>query len=212
MKIYDVSVPIKNSMLVWPDNQDVNIERVKTFKKDGVRLTRFSFGSHTGTHIDAPNHFLANGISVDEIDLEKLIGRCTVLDLTKIGGLKILPEHLEKFDIKKGDRIIFKTGNFALLKKSSFPKEYVSLSEDAAYFLVEKAVCLVGTDFLGIEKRGNPNHPVHKILLSNGIVIVEGLDLSDIKEGVYDIICLPLKVVGADGSPARVILTEYQNT
>lgn len=206
MKIYDVSLPIKNSMLVWPDNQDVNIERVKTFKKDRVRLTRFSFGSHTGTHIDAPNHFLENGISVAEIDLEKLIGKCIVVDLTKIKSLEILPEHLKSLAIKKGDRIIFRTGNFALLKESSFPKKYVSLSEAAAQFLVKIGVSLVGTDFLGIEKRGNPNHPVHKTLLANGVVIVEGLDLSEIKTGAYDIVCLPLKVVGADGSPARALL------
>lgn len=206
MKIYDVSIPIKNSMLVWPDKQDVNIERVKTFKKDGVRLTHFSFGSHTGTHIDAPNHFLENGIGVDEISLEKLVGICRVFDLTKIKGLEIFPHHIEKEDIRKGDRIIFKTGNFSLLKKSTFPKNYVSLSEDAAKFLVDKGIYLVGTDFLGIEKKGNPNHPVHKMLLSNAVVIVEGLDLSEIKEGRYDLVCLPLRVIGADGSPARVLL------
>jgi len=206
MKIYDVSLPIKNSMLVWPGNKDVSIQNIKTFKKDGVRLTHFSFGSHTGTHIDAPNHFLENGKGVDKIDLEKLVGVCKVLDLTKIKSLEILPHHLEEKDIKKGDRIIFKTGNFSLLKKSTFPKSYVSLSEDAANFLVDKEICLVGTDFLGIEKKGNPKHPVHKTLLSNGIVIVEGLDLSKVKEGIYDIVCLPLKVVGGDGSPARVLL------
>lgn len=206
MKIYDVSMPIKNSMLIWPGDKGVAIENLKTFNKDGVKLTHFSFGSHTGTHVDAPNHFLEAGLGVDEISLEKLIGRCFVIDLTKIKSLEILPQHLEKRDIKNGDRILFRTGNFSLLKQSSFPKSYVSLSEDAAKFLVDKGVWLVGTDFLGIEKRGNPNHPVHKILLSNGVVVVEGLDLSEIKEGVYDIICLPLRIVGTDGSPARAIL------
>lgn len=206
MKIYDVSLPITDSMLVWGDDEKVSIQTVATVEKDGVRLSKFSFGSHTGTHIDAPNHFLRDREGVDKISLEKLIGRCMVIDLTKIKGLEILPSHLDKVDIKKGDRVVFKTGNFLLLKKSTFPKSYVSLSESGASFLVERGVCLVGTDFLGIEKRGNLGHPVHKMLLSNGIVIVEGLDLSEVEEGIYDIICLPLRVVGADGSPARVML------
>ena len=193
-------------MLVWEGDGKVSIQTLATVEKDGVRLSKFSFGSHTGTHIDSPNHFLRDKEGVDKISLEKLLGRCFVIDLTKIKGLEILPCHLDKVDIKKGDRIVFKTGNFLLLKKSTFPKEYVSLSEEAARFLVDKGVCLVGTDFLGIEKRGNPGHPVHKMLLSNGIVIVEGLDMGKIKEGEYDIICLPLRVVGADGSPARVLL------
>ena len=193
-------------MLVWPGDSRVEIKTLATVKKDGVKLSKFSFGSHTGTHIDAPNHFLENGIGVDKIDLGKLIGGCRVVDLTDIKSLEIFPQHLEKLNIKKGERILFRTGNFSLLKKSSFPEEYVSLSEDGARFLAEKAVTMVGTDFLGIEKRGNPNHPVHKMLLSNGIVIVEGLDLGAIEEGEYDIICLPLRVIGADGSPARVLL------
>jgi len=206
MKIYDVSLPIENSMLVWEGDNKVSIKTIATVKRDGVALSRFSFGSHTGTHIDAPNHFLEEKPGIDKIDLDKLIGRCIVVDLTKIKGLKILPQHLKKINIKKGDRIVFKTRNFSLLKRSSFPKDYVSLSIEAARFLVDRSIFLVGIDFLGIEKRGNPNHPVHKTLLSNGVVIVEGLDLSKIEKGVYDIICLPLKVVGADGSPARALL------
>lgn len=206
MKIYDASLPITNSMLVWEGDEKVIIQTIATVEKDGVRLSKFSFGSHTGTHIDSPNHFLENGIGVDEISLEKLVGICRVFDLTKIKSLEIFPHHIEKEDIRKGDRIIFKTGNFALLKNSTFPKSYVSLSEDAASFLVDKGIYLVGTDFLGIEKKGSPNHPVHKMLLSSGVVIVEGLDLSEVQEGKYNLVCLPLRVVGVDGSPARVLL------
>lgn len=193
-------------MLVWEGDEKVSIQTLATVKKDGVRLSKLSFGSHTGTHIDSPNHFLEKGVGVDKIDLEKLIGKCFVIDLTKIKGLEITSSHLKKIKIKKGDRIIFRTGNATILKKSSFPKEYVSLSEEAADFLAKKGVSLVGTDFLGIEKKGNPGHPVHKMLLSNGIVIVEGLDMEGIKEGEYDIVCLPLRIVGVDGSPARVLL------
>ena len=208
MKTYDISLPIKNSMLVWEGKKKVSIKNLATVKKDGVKLSHFSFGSHTGTHIDAPSHFLQEGIDIDEISLKKLIGQCRVVDLTKIDHEEILQSDIAKVGIKKEDRILFKTGNFALLKKSTFPKNYISLSEKGAAFLVEKGIYLVGTDFLGIEKKGNSNHPVHKMLLGNGVVIVEGLDLSEIEKGVYDIICLPLKIVGVDGSPARVLLIE----
>lgn len=206
MKIYDVSLPIKNSMLIWPGDPGVEIKTLATVKKDGIGESRFTLGSHIGTHVDAPSHFLDTNSSVDKISPEKLIGNCRVIDLTRLGRQEILIKDISKISIKKGDRILFKTGNFSLLFKKTFPKSYVYLSFSVATFLANKKISLVGTDFLGIEKRGNPNHPVHKVLLSQGIVIVEGLDLTDVKEGVYDIICLPLRIAGADGSPARVLL------
>lgn len=193
-------------MLVWEGDEKVSIQTIATVKKNGVKISKFSFGSHTGTHIDSPSHFLENGIGVDEISLEKLVGKCIVIDLTKIKSLEISSYHLEKKNIKKGDRVILKTGNFALLKKTTFPKSYIFLSEDGARFLVDKEIHLIGCDFLGIEKKGVSGHPVHKMLLSNGVVIVEGLDLSEIGEGKYNLVCLPLRVVGADGSPARALL------
>lgn len=195
-------------MLVWEGDEKVSIQTIATVKKDGVKLTHFSFGSHTGTHIDAPNHFLEDGIGIDKISLEKLIGICKVIDFTKIKGLEILPEHLEKKAIRKGDRILFKTGNFALLKQLTFPKSYVSLSQEAAQFLVHKKIYLVGCDFLGIEKKGNLGHPVHTMLLRAGTVIVEGLNLEHVPAGNYKLFCLPLKVVDADGAPARAILVK----
>lgn len=206
MKIYDVSLPIKTSMLVWPGDSGVDIKILATVKKNGVGKSHFSFGSHTGTHVDAPSHFLDTDLSVDKISLEKLIGNCHVIDLTNLGRQEILEEDISRFLIKKGERILFKTGNSSLLFKKQFPESYVYLSLEAAQFLVKKQIKLVGTDFLGIEKRGNPNHLVHKILLSNEVVIVEGLDLSEIKEGSYNIVCLPLRIKGADSSPARVLL------
>lgn len=121
-------------------------------------------------------------------------------------GMEILPEHLEKFDIQRGDRLLFKTGNFRYLRGKKFPDTYVSLSLEAAKLLAKKKVYLVGTDFLGIEKRKNPGHPVHTTLLAAGIVIVEGLDLAKVPAGKYQLFCLPLNVVGVDGAPARVVL------
>lgn len=193
-------------MLIWPGDPGVSIEVKTTVKKDGVRLSYFSFGSHIGTHIDAPNHFLENATGIDKIVLEKLIGECNVLDFTKLKHLEITPKDLAHVPIRKGSRMLFKTGNFRFLKERTFPEHYVSLSLEGAEYLAKKEVYLVGTDFLGIEKRRNPGHPVHKTLLSAGIVNVEGLDLADVPAGKYELICLPLRVVGADGCPARVVL------
>lgn len=206
MRIYDISLPIQNGMLVWPGDPFVSINQVSSVEKHGVGKSEFFFSAHTGTHVDAPNHFVENGIGVDKISLTKLYGDCEVIDLTKIDHKEILFSDLKSANIKKGSRILFKTGNYKYLHGSKFPNSYISLSEEGAEYLSKKKVYLVGIDFLGIEKRKNPGHPVHKTLLKNGIVNVEGLDLSKVRAGKYIIACMPLKVVGADGSPARVFL------
>lgn len=193
-------------MLVWPGDPQVSIEQVASVKKHGVGKSIFSFSSHTGTHVDAPNHFIEKGIGVDKIDPAKLFGECEVLNLTEIDHQEILPSDIKAASIKKGTRILFKTGNYKYLRGSRFPDSYVSLSEEGAEYLAKIGIYLVGTDFLSIEKRKNPGHPVHKTLLKNGIVNVEGLDLSNVPSGKYTIICMPLKVGDADGSPARVFL------
>lgn len=208
MKFYDLSIPIKQDMLVWPGDSGVEIKTLATVKKDGVGESRFSFGSHTGTHIDAPKHFVAGATAVDEIALEKIIGKCFVVDLTGIDHKEIMVSDISNLGVGKGSRILFKTGNFKYLHGKKFPREYISLSLEAAQYLAEKGVVLVGIDFLGIEKRKNPGHPVHTTLLKAGIVNVEGLDLREVPQGYYQIFCLPLRVVGADGSPARVILVK----
>ncbi len=195
-------------MLVWLGDPKVSIQKTATIARDGVALSHFSFGSHTGTHVDAPSHFLAKGKSLDLIPLEKMIGECEVLDLTGIKHQEIQVSDLSSVGIKKGSRILFKTGNYILLTKKNFPKTYISLSLAAAEYLAKKEIALVGIDFLGIEKKSSPGHPVHKTLLSYGIVNVEGLNLADVPAGVYHMICLPMHVIGVDGAPARVVLIE----
>lgn len=204
MQIFDISLTIQNSMLVWRDDPPVNVEVIAKVEKDGYGQANLILSTHSGTHVDAPNHFVAGGIGVDQIPLEKLIGPCKVLDLIGMDRMEILPEDLG--EVKKGDRILLKTGNYKLLKGSEFPDQYVSLSVDAAKFLADKEIYLVGTDFLGIEKENAPGHPVHTTLLSAGIVNVEGLDLENVPAGNYEIVCLPLKIKDGDGAPARVIL------
>ena len=206
MKIYDVSLPIHSKMMVWPGDSEVVITTIATVEKDGVGDSHFSFGSHTGTHVDAPKHFVEGGLGIDNIALEKLIGEASVLDLTHIQGPEIEVSDLKKFSIKRGSRILFKTGNYKFLKQKNFPNNYISLSLAGAEYLVQKQIYLVGTDFLGIEKRKNPGHPVHTALLKAGIVNVEGLDLSQVPAGKYQLMCLPIKVKDSDGAPARVIL------
>lgn len=210
MKIYDLSIPIRNNMLVWPGDAEVAIKTTATVEKDGVGDSHLSFGSHTGTHIDAPKHFVAGATGVDTIPLEKLIGEASVLDLTDIRGPEIQVVDLKKFSIKHRSRILLKTGNYKFLKQKNFPHNYISLSLKAAKYLVAKQIYLVGTDFLGIEKRKNPGHPVHTTLLKAGIVNVEGLDLSKVPAGTYQVICLPIKIKDCDGAPARVVLIKPQ--
>lgn len=205
MLIFDVTLPIQNSMLVWRGDDPVSVDVLATVEKDGVRLSHLSLTTHSGTHIDAPSHFIKDGSGVDKIPLDKLIGPCRVIDLTYLDKKEILPEDFKEA-IQKGDRILLKTGNFVLLHGSTFPDEYISLSEEAAKFLASKEINLVGIDFLGIEKEKNPGHPVHNTLLRAGIVNLEGLDLSEVEEGDYELVCLPLKIAGGDGAPARVIL------
>src|SRR3989344_3383846 len=142
MQFFDISLTIQNSMLVWRGDPPANVDVFATVEKDGYGQSNLSLTSHTGTHVDAPNHFVEGATGVDQISLEKLIGPCKVLDLTNIGRLEILPEDLG--DVQKGDRILLKTGNYKLLHGSQFPDEYVSLSVDAAKSLVSKEINLVG--------------------------------------------------------------------
>lgn len=208
LKIYDVTLPIQSNMMVWRDDPKVSVKEIATLEKDGCAVSWISMSSHTGTHVDAPSHFLENAIGVDRIDPQKLVGPCTVLDFTTLDHHEITAADLEKFPVNEGSRIILKTGNFKFLKQKSFPNQYVCLSEEGARYLVERKIYLVGTDFLGIEKENAPGHPVHKTLLSAGIVNLEGLDLSDVPAGQYQLICMPLRIENCDGAPARVFLIQ----
>ena len=215
MKIYDISMPIHAGMLVWPGDPGPVIEQKTSVEKDGVMLSHVSFGTHTGTHIDAPSHFIAGGKSLEQVPLEKLVGSCLVIDLEAIGHQEITVSDISSAHTRCGlatthkelpKRLLLKTGNYKLLANNIFSNMYISLSLEAAEYLVKQGIELVGTDFLGIEKKSSPGHPVHTALLQAGVVIVEGLDLSDVPAGEYELVCLPLKLIGVDGSPCRAIL------
>lgn len=199
--IIDISLPIYSGMPVYPNNPVVTIKPLKTATS---YLSEITFGSHTGTHIDVPRHVFETGIGVDKISLDQLIGPARVLDMTHCEKA-VTTEDLKKENIKKGERILVKTKN-SLRGFREFYPDYIYLDGDAAEFLAEKEITLFGIDSLSIKQKGNPDVRAHTELLKNNIVIIEGLDLSKAEPGNYNLYCLPLKFVGLDGSPARVIL------
>lgn len=208
MRIIDVSIPISNDMVYFPGDPNPQISRVYSIEKGEVaNVSKLILSSHTGTHIDAPAHFIKNGNTIDKVPLERLTGKVRVLD---VGGEdSITKKFLESKDIQYNERIFFKTKNSWYLKRDTkFFKNFVYLSADAAEYLVEKKVEVVGIDYLSIEEFNSKNFPVHRLLLSNDVVIVEGLCLLDVNEGRYKYVALPLKIEECDGAPARVIIIE----
>ena len=208
-KYIDISVPVSPSSVCWPGSHCVEFSKGKDMARgDAMNDTSIHMSIHTGTHIDAPLHFVANGKSVDQLPIEGFIGSALVLDLpeAQVIDAKILNScniHAQT------DRVLFKTKNTKLLQKSPqvFDPGFVALSVDGAKWLVEKGIKLVGIDYLSIQ--GFHDGPqVHQILLNAGIIILEGLDLREVHGGEYELICLPIKLAGIEGAPVRAILRE----
>lgn len=206
MRIHDLSVSLYPGMLQWPDDPRVHISQVASLKKgDPYTLSEFSCGTHSGTHIDAPCHFTPEGRTIDQVSLTELIGEALVV---QVDADRITADVLREIDVSTYHRILFKTRNSALLRDESFHAEYVSLELDAAQVLVERGVRVLGLDYLSIEAYESADHPVHKLLTAHEVVILEGLDLSAVEPGAYFLVALPLKLRGADGAPARVVLVD----
>jgi len=204
MQIIDISLPIKPGMITWPGENWVHAEAMTDFAVKGARVSRITLGSHTGTHVDAPRHFLKDGYGVDAISPEKLVGPCSVIMVEPKNGVGIEAEDLVGIALEK--RVLFKTRNSSHLFDATFYDEYVFLTQSGAKYILEKGVELVGVDYLSVEKRGSPGHPVHTMLLKKEAVIVEGLNLAGVKAGAYSLMVAPLRFVGLDGAPARVFL------
>ena len=197
MQYYDISMPLHPKMVVWAN--EGKFERKELQFGDAI-VSQLSMSTHMGTHIDAPKHFLGKGAgSVDQIAFSRLIGPCRVV--SGIGGIR-------EIGVNKGERILLKTSNSKrrLLQKPRFVTDYEAVDLAAAKYLAKQKIALLGVDYLGVEAKSAPGHPVHKALLRAGVVIVEGLDLSKIKPGRYNLAVLPLRLQGADGSPARAVL------
>ena len=205
----DVTLPVRGGMAVWPGDPEVVVEPVCTWEDDGVRVSRLVLGSHTGTHVDAPSHFLPDGRTVDRIDPWRLVGPCRVLDV-RGASPRVRRADLEAFAPRRGERLLLKTGGEANLHSPVFQPSFVALAPEAARYLAEVGVILVGIDALSIEPVDAEEHPAHYALLEQEIVIVEGLDLGGVDPGEWELIVLPLRLEGADGSPARVLLGRPQ--
>jgi len=204
MKIYDISLPLNNDMPIYPGNPEILIESHKKVPEYPTNLSKIFFGSHTGTHVDAPRHVDNDAVGVDKVDLAVCIGPCRVLDMTHVSG-KIAAGDFKKEGIKPGERILIKTKNSSR-DFDEFFDDYIYLDGDAADFLAELGIILFGIDSLSVKKRGGEDTRPHTSLLSKNIVIFEGLDLSGIEPGEYQFIGLPLKFTDLDGAPARAVL------
>lgn len=203
-KIIDISWPISPSMTAYKDRSIVTFTQTKIFEKDHAREATILLGTHSGTHVDAPAHFLEHGNMLDQTDLKSLIGPCKVLDLTGIQE-KIIAEDLYKFDIRENDRILLKTKNSFLDPHARFDSLFVYLEKSGAEYLVSKKIKSIGIDYLGIE-RDQPDHATHAILLEKNIPIIEGLRLGHVEPGDYFLCCLPLLLQDLEAAPARVVL------
>jgi arylformamidase len=208
MKFYDVTVAVSEAVPIYSGDPTVKIDAVHSIEKgDAANVSKMCLGVHTGTHVDAPNHFIDGRRRVDQLDLEKLIGKCHVVELDE-NVTEIEPKHLG--DLSGVERILFKTKNSAFWNEpeKGFRTDFAYITPEAARVLVENGLKLVGIDYLSVEKFGSTDFTTHHTLLEKEIVIIEGVDLREVPPGEYELICLPIKYVGGrgDGAPARTIL------
>jgi arylformamidase len=204
--IYDISVPIVDGGLVYPGNPPISIAPQQEVSKGaGANVSALAFGSHTGTHVDAMKHFFDDGMTVDAIPLETLMGPA-VLVCVEDDVMAVGEKDLRLHELKGHTRVLIKTRNSAFIRDREFVKDYTYLAPDGAEYLAALGVKLVGVDYLSIEQFHSGHHKTHRTLLERGIVIVEGLDLSAPPIGPYELRVLPLRLAGLDGAPARAVL------
>jgi arylformamidase len=202
----DISVTLHSGMVHWPDNPPVQIAQMLSMERGDIcNVSTLSMGSHTGTHMDAPRHFLAAGKGIDEMPLEASIGIARVIEIHDPHSIK--PDELRPQQIQRGERILFKTQNSARCwKTQEFIEDFVYISQEAAFYLASLGVQTVGVDYLSVGGYTKDGKETHQALLGAGIWIIEGLNLSQVQPGTYELICLPLKIAGGDGAPARALL------
>ena len=210
MTIYDISLTISPDLPTWPGDPKLELEKLESMDKGAHNnVSRISSSVHLGTHVDAPYHFLNDGGTAEKLPLEILTGPCYVVQLPD-GVEAITAEVLDRTEVtSEMKRVLFGTRNSHLWAKgeSQFQTDFVAIAEDGAEWLVERGIQLVGVDYLSVAPYGDSG-PTHHVLLKAGVVIVEGLNLSNVMRGFYDLYCLPLKIAGCDGAPARAILIE----
>lgn len=212
MKVHDVSLVMRADMPTWPGEDGPKTTPLRRIAKgDSANVSVVAFGNHTGTHVDPPVHFIDGAATVDQLPLDALVGPCRVLDFDGPGHISA--KWLEGVAVPNDtERVLFKTRNSERWREpvKPFDRDFVALDRTAARWCVDRRLKLVGIDYLSIEPQGpeKAGYPTHKALLGAGIVIIEGLDLKDVRPGDYDIACGAIKFEGGDGAPARVFLIE----
>ena len=204
MKLIDVSVPLDSTLPTYPSNTPFTLEPIKRIARgDSSNVSTIHMSAHAGTHVDAPRHFFDGATGTEALPLEMLCGRARVVEIT---SRKISSDDLATIDLSEDIRVLFKTHNSRLWADPTLHTEYVGVTESGARHLVDRGVKVVGVDYLSVELFKTAGAPAHHVLLGAGTIVIEGLNLRDVDPGVYDMYCLPLRVVGSDGAPARVVL------
>ncbi len=207
MEFHDISLNLSAETVRWATSTPFElVERRRMIRGDANNSSGVAMSLHAGTHIDAPFHFLPDGETIDALALERFIGPAVVhaVDTERY----IEPRHLAGLDLEGIRRVLFKTRNSALLRQRHYEPDFVAFSVEAAEFLAAGGLTLVGLDYLSVAHAGDEQVPVHRAFLSRGVALLEGVDLSDVAPGRYELICFPLKVRGADGAPCRAVLKE----
>lgn len=207
VKVFDISVPVRNGGPVYPGNPAIHIAPHSELSKGASsNLSTIAIGSHTGTHVDAQHHFVDGGTKVDEMPLDVLIGPARLFAFPH-DVMRITAAMLQAHDLRGVERALFHTRNSSFVNDPTFHSDFTFVAPDAAEYLVSLGVKLVGVDYYSIEQFRSGHHKTHRTLLTKGVVIVEGLDFSRVPPGDYNLYCLPLLLAGLDGAPARAVLT-----
>lgn len=209
MTIYDISLTYTEDLPTWPGDPTIQLKQISSIKNgDLANVTQLSMSVHTGTHIDAPDHFLGNGKTVEDIPMELMVGTAAVVEIPSreiITAADIqaaqIPDDVKRILIKTSNSEYWASGN------RKFQEDFIAPNGEAAKILVEMGMEVIGVDYLSVAPFTDPE-PTHKILLEAGVLVIEGLDLSGVNPGEYTLLCLPLKIGGSDGAPARVLLMD----
>lgn len=207
MKFFDISWPISEYMTAYKDKKTVNLTQTKTIAEHNVNETLITLSSHTGTHIDAPSHFIVNGKTIDELDALCCTGPAKVVDMTHVTN-SITKKDIQHITDLNNCIVLFKTKNSFIDAYAPFNPNFIYIAADAAEYLIEQKIKAVGIDYLGIE-RNQLGHPTHRAFMQHNIPIIEGLRLQEVSAGNYVLWCLPIKIPGLDAAPARAILLLY---
>jgi arylformamidase len=205
MKLLDISVPLDAALASYPGNTPYSLEPIKRIARgDSSNVSTLHMSAHSGTHVDAPRHFFDQAPGAEGLPLEMLCGRARVIELTTRKA--ITADDLAQRDLSEDVRVLIKTHNSRLWGSPEFQRDFIGVAESGAKYLVEHGIKVVGVDYLSVEAFKTPGAPAHHVLLGGGTIVIEGLNLRDIEPGMYELLCLPLLVVGSDGAPARVVL------